>query len=222
MIRAVIMDFDGLILDTEGPAFQAWQEIYGEYGVSLPLSAWAVWVGGSVGLFDPCEYLESQLGRKVDREEIRNRERQREDELIAAQPLLPGVEGYVADARRLGLRLGVASSSDRAWVLGHLSRFGMEASFDAIVCADDVERAKPDPGLYLSALRALDVSADEALALEDSPNGITAAQAAGIFCVVIPNPLTRQLSTAAADLRLDTLADTPLEELLLRVEKMGH
>jgi HAD superfamily hydrolase (TIGR01509 family) len=218
MIRALIMDFDGLILDTEGPAFQSWQEIFEEHGRSLPLSAWATWVGGSPDMFDPYAYLESQLGHAVDRDDIRSRERRREGELIAAQPVLPGVEDYIRDARRLGLKLGLASSSEREWVLGHLSRLGMDAHFDSIKCADDVERAKPHPDLYLAVLQDLDVPASEALAFEDSPNGITAAQAGGIFCVVIPNPLTLQLPTDDADLHLDSMADMPLEELLLEVE----
>ena len=217
MIQALIMDFDGLILDTEGPAFQAWQEIFEEHGRSLPLSAWATWVGGSPDMFDPYAYLESQLGHAVDRDDIRRREREREDELIAAQPVVPGVEDYIREAGRLGLKLGLASSSDREWILGHLSRLGMETDFDSIKCADDVERAKPHPDLYLAVLQDLDVPASQALALEDSPNGITAAQAAGIFCVAVPNPLTRQLPIDRADLQLNSLADVRLEELLRQV-----
>lgn len=212
------MDFDGLILDTEGPAFQSYQEIFEENGGTLPLSAWAAWVGGSPHMFDPIEYLESQLGREVDREGLRRRQRQREDELIKAQLVLPGVEDYIAGAKRLGLKLGLASSSDCGWVDRHLERLGLREQFDCIKCADDVKHVKPDPELYRAALDELGVRPDEAIALEDSPNGITAAQAAGIFCVVVPNPLTRQLSTERADLRLDSLADLPLAKLLEEVE----
>lgn len=213
------MDFDGLVLDTEGPAFQAWHEIFEAYGCALPLSVWASGVGGSPEMFDPCGYLEAQLGRKVNCEQIRAEERQREAELIEAQAVLAGVEEYLADARRLGLRLGLASSSDSEWVFGHLSRLGLRDYFDCVRCADDVKKVKPDPELYLSVLQALGVGADEAVVLEDSPNGISAAKAAGVFCVVVPNPVTRQLSTEHADLRLDSLAGLKLEELLLEVEK---
>jgi HAD superfamily hydrolase (TIGR01509 family) len=218
MIRALIMDFDGLILDTEVPSFQSWDEIFQEYGCSLHLSAWAAWLGGSPDMFDPYEYLETQLGRAVDREEIRRKQVQREAELIEAQAILPGVEDCIADAKRLGLKLGVASSSDREWVFGHLSRLGLIGHFDGIKCLEDVETAKPDPGLFLAVLDELGIGPDEAVVLEDSPHGITAAKAAGIFCVAVPNSLTRQLSTDHADLRLDSLAELPLEELLLRVE----
>ena len=90
--------------------------------------------------------------------------------------------------------------------------------FDSIKCAEDVKNVKPSPDLYLAVLDELRVHPEEAIALEDSPNGITAAQAAGLFCVVVPNPLTSQMPTDHADLHLASLADLPLEDLLLRLE----
>jgi HAD superfamily hydrolase (TIGR01509 family) len=217
MIRALIMDFDGLILDTEGPAYQAWLEIFEEYGAELPLSVWETWIGGSPHGFDPCGYLEEQVGYTVDREGLTRRSLQREEELIEAKGVLPGVEEYVADAQYLGLKLGVASSSDCEWVFNYLEKLGLRDKFDSIKCADDVESVKPEPDLYLAVLEELDVCPEEAIALEDSPNGITSAQAAGLFCVVVPNPLTLRLHTDHADLRLDSLVDLPLEGLVSRV-----
>jgi len=218
MIRALIFDFDGLIMDTEGPVYQAWVEIYQELGADLPLSAWEVWVGGSLDGFDPCGYLETQLGRAVDRETLTERARKREEELILLESALPGVEGYIADARRLGLKLGVASSSDCPWVYRHLERLGLGEQFDSIKCAEDVENVKPSPDLYLAVLDQLGVGPEEAIALEDSPHGITSAQAAGLFCVVVPNALTSQLSTDHADLRLASLADAPLSDILEQMD----
>ena len=94
----------------------------------------------------------------------------------------------------------------------------MDVHFDAIKTSADVERVKPDPALYLAALDALGLDATEAIALEDSPNGIAAAKAAGLFCVAIPNAMTHDLDVSAADLRLASLADLPLAELLHIVE----
>jgi HAD superfamily hydrolase (TIGR01509 family) len=218
MIRALILDFDGLIMDTEGPAYQSWSEIFQEFGTDLPLSAWEVWVGGSPEAFDPCGYLETRLGHTVDREAVTRRQREREAELVAAERALPGVEQYISEAKRLGLKLGVASSSDCPWVFRHLERLGLREQFDSIKCRDDVEKVKPSPDLYLAVLDDLGVGPREAIALEDSPHGITSAQAAGLFCVAVPNPLTRQLSTDHADLHLDSLSDLPLEGLLALVE----
>jgi beta-phosphoglucomutase-like phosphatase (HAD superfamily) len=80
--------------------------------------------------------------------------------------------------------------------------------------AADVERVKPDPALYRAAIDALALEATEAIALEDSPHGIAATKAAGLFCVAIPNAMTRDLDLSAADLRLTSLAELPLAQLL--------
>jgi len=125
-----------------------------------------------------------------------------------------GVRDYVADAKRMGLLLAVASSSSRAWVLGHLERLGLGAQWDAVRTRDDVARTKPAPDLYLSAVAALGVAPEEAVAFEDSANGIAAAKDAGLLCVAVPNALTAGMDLSRADLRLGSLAETPLERLL--------
>ena len=216
MIRALIFDFDGLILDTEGPDYRAWQEVFQEYGQDLPLSVWCQCIGRSADWFDPLDRLEGLLGRRLDRPAILSRREARHRELVEAESVLAGVGDYLAEARRLGLRLGVASSSSRPWVAGHLRRLGLDAHWDCIRCWGDVERAKPAPDLYLAVLAALDVAPHEAMALEDSPNGVAAAKRAGLFCVAVPNPLTARLDLGLADLRLGSLAEMPLSELLAR------
>jgi HAD superfamily hydrolase (TIGR01509 family) len=218
MIRALIFDFDGLILETELPDYRAWQKVYREYGCRLSLSKWLTIIGGHETLFDPAADIEEQLGRPVDREAVRARHDEHGAELIAGLPVMPGVEDVIADARRLGLKLAVASSSDRAWVVGHLERLGLLPHFAAIKTGEDVERVKPHPALFLAALDALDVGPGEAIVFEDSAHGITGARAAGIFCVAVPNELTRRLDLSHADMRLDSLADVTLEELLAQVD----
>ena len=221
MIRALIFDFDGLILDTEAPEFQSWQEIYQEHNCHLPLAEWAICIGSSSG-FNPYDYLETQLKQAVNREDIRLKRQQRSDELVAKQPILPGVEDYILRARSLGLKSGLASSSSYAWVDGHLTRLGLRAHFDVVKCRDHVKCTKPDPELYLTVLDELGIMAHEAIVLEDSPNGVRAAKRADIFCVAVPNPVTNQLPLDHADLRLTSLADVSLEKLLLAVNRPGH
>jgi len=221
MIQALIFDFDGLILDTEVPDFQVWQEIYRAYGCSLPLSLYAPSVGSlDLDIFSPYDYLEAQLGRPLDREAIRARRKPRYLALVAMQPVLPGVREYIADAQRLGLKLGVASSSPYSWVGGYLAQLGLNSNtFDCVCCGDQVKCSKPDPAVYCAALDALGVRANQAIAFEDSLNGLVAAKRAGLFCVVVPTALTCELPLDQADLRLNSLADVPLEELLREVEK---
>ncbi len=219
MIKALIFDFDGLIIDTEMSSFQTWQEIYEEHDCQLPFSTWAICIGGSIELFDPFEYLEQQIGRPVLREEIRLRRRLRHVQIVEEQPVLPGVEDYILSAKRLGLKIGLASSSRHEWVDTHLTRLGLIDYFDSIKCFDDVTQSKPDPELYLAVLGALGVHGHEAIALEDSPNGVIAAQQAGIYCVAVPNPVTRQLSLEHADLCLSSLGDVSLEHLLEKVQQ---
>lgn len=217
-IRGLIFDFDGLILDTELPVFHSLQEICQEHGCSLSLASWASYIGTSHE-FNILDYLEAQLGHPVDRAAIAAKRRERELELIQLQSVMPGVEGYISEAKRLGLKLGLASSSSRAWVTEHLTRLGLEAHFGSIKCADDVSQTKPNPELYQAVLAELGLQPTEAVALEDSPNGILAAKRAGLFCVAVPNALTRQLPLNDADIRLESLADLPLERLLLELEK---
>ena len=217
-IRAIIFDFDGLILDTEVPIFQSWQELYQSYGASLSLSNWVKIIGTAEAEGDHFEDLEEQIGRTLDRDSLSPERRKRELELIAYQSVRAGVKDYLKDAQRLDLKIGLASSSSCLWVTGHLVDLGLIHYFECIRASDDVRKVKPDPELYLSVLEALNVQPGEAVAIEDSPNGVTAAKSAGAYCVAVPNKMTSQLPLDHADLRLNSLIDIPLPALLNLLE----
>jgi HAD superfamily hydrolase (TIGR01509 family) len=222
VVAAVIFDFDGLILDTEVPAFRAWTEAYLEAGVR-PLTI-EEWTGqlGTVGPLDPLAELASRSaasGTALDRPalaELGERRRLRREELVATESVRPGVEDWIATAARRGFALGVASSSRREWVVRHLKRLGLLDSFGAVRCFGDRPAAapKPAPDLYLDVCRDLEVAPREALAVEDSPNGVQAAKAAGMACVAVPNELTRFLDLDHADLVVASLAEVSLVEAL--------
>ncbi|MFL5967445.1 MAG: HAD family hydrolase [Gaiellaceae bacterium] len=213
-IRGLLFDFDGLLVDTETPSRAAYEHLYRRHGHELPLDRWATLVGTIGAEFDPYVHLEELVGTPLDRDELDDWRRAREDELVDLEDLRPGVEDLLADAREHGLRTAIVSSSDDWWIQRHLGRLERSNGWDAIVAANgDVERAKPAPTLYLDALRLLELSPDEAVAFEDSPNGVRAAKAAGLFCVAVPNPITATLALDEADVIVESLEDVSLAAL---------
>ena len=218
MIQALIFDFDGTILETETPDYQAWQELYASYGSELPLEIWAASIGAH-NVFDPYAYLAEQSGRFIDRTAVRQQVKQRAFELACLEDPLPGVLDYIKEAQQLGLRLGVASSSNHAWVDVHLERLNLTSQFEIVICRDDVgNRAKPDPAVYLAACGALGCVPQQAIALEDSLNGLTGAKRAGLYGVAIPNALTKHMDFHQADHQLTSLADISLANLIAQLQ----
>jgi len=215
VIRALVFDFDGLILETEGPAYQAWVEVYREYGHELPKELWLEYIGREGGWFDALAYLEGLTGPLADRDAIELRRNARKTELVLAVAESAGLRALLTDALARGLRLAVCSSSTPKWVLGHLDRLGLRPFFDHVQCLDRPElRSKPAPDLYLAACAGLGVRPDEAIAFEDSRNGMRSAHAAGMRCVVVPNELTVAMDLTGADHRFESLAAVSLDELL--------
>ena len=219
-MELLVFDFDGFILDTESPDYQSWVELFAQHGCVLPIEDWADCIGRKMHAFDVYAYLSEKLGYSVDRDAIRQVRRARFYELLAEEKSRPGVCEYMEDAKRLGLKLGVASSADRDWVTNHLKRLNLIDYFDCIRTVEDVEHAKPAPDLFLAVTTALDIAPNRTIGFEDSPNGITAAKRAGLWCVAVPNPVTQHLDLSHADLQLPSLADMPLEALIERLTGM--
>jgi HAD superfamily hydrolase (TIGR01509 family) len=217
VIRAIIFDFDGLILDTEGPIYQSWLEVYKAHGEDIPFDQWVQIVGSTTARFNPQHHLEERLGHPLQ-QQILDRRIGRRTEMILAQQVLPGVVQLIDSARAAGLKIGLASSSTGDWVSGHLARLGILDRFDCMRCRDDVVHAKPQPDLYLAVLDCLRLSASEAFAIEDSPNGVTAAKQAGLKCVAIPNHITARLDLSQADLVIGSLGGVTLQQLLDKLE----
>lgn len=220
-IKALIFDFDGLILDTETPDYQVWQSIYREHGFELPQDEWGKIIGGmGFSNFDAAEYLSLLTQGQLDSVSLRARHNSESHTLTSAQPIMPGVTDQLHEAKRMKLKLAIASSSPHSWVDTHASRLGILEYFDKVICADDVApgRTKPNPDLFLLALDQLKVQKEEAIVFEDSPNGVKAAKSAGIFVVAVPNPVTSLLSIEGANLTLTSLTDLYLPELLDKVK----
>lgn len=220
-IKALIFDFDGLILDTETPDYQTWQSIYREHGFELPDEEWGKIVGGwGLSKFDAAAHLSLLSQGRLDSVSLRERHRSESSALTLAQTVLPGVLDIIHEAKRTGLKVAIASSSPHSWVDTHAKRLGIFEYFDKIICEDEVGigKTKPNPDLFLLALDQLQVQKNEAIVFEDSPNGVKAARLAGIFVVAVPNPVTSLLSIENANLTLTSLTDLSLQELLNKVK----
>jgi HAD superfamily hydrolase (TIGR01509 family) len=213
----LVLDFDGTILDTEDSLFRSWAELWDDHGHRLALSDWQQNIG-TEDVFDPGAELEARLGRPLDPELLVGR-RQRRDELQAEHGPRPGVAGWLSEAREGGIPVGIASSSPRQWVEEHLERLGLRHCFSCLVCRDDDIPAKPAPTSYLVACEMLGGEPRRSVAVEDSPHGVAAARAAGLFTVAVPHGLTSTLDLSAAQLVVLSLDDLTLADALARASE---
>lgn len=214
MIKAIVFDFDGLILETERPQYEAWRDVYASFDRPLPLQAWLDVMGKPVQIDLFPRRLAAELQRDLDIDALIERYRGVVASKLGVQPIQPGVEAVIEEARSRRLKLAVASGSTHRWVDGHLRRLGLFDYFDHTTCSEDTARHKPDPDPYQHACRALGVGPSDALALEDSPLGITAAKTAGMSAIAVPTDMTRDQSFDHADRVLDSLEQLNLAELM--------
>ncbi|RZI52732.1 HAD family hydrolase [Aeribacillus pallidus] len=217
MIKAIIFDFDGLIIDTETPWFEAYKETLGYYNVDLPLEHYVKSVGSDNTVL--YEFFKQQLGESCNIEEIDAKAESIYKEKMKAPQAREGVKDYLQEANDLGYKIAIASSSTREWVTHYLDELGVLNYFNTIITQDDVEKVKPAPDLYLKAVDALNISSNEALAFEDSLNGLQAALAAGLKCVIVPNPVTESLPFENYDLRLQSMAEKSLSDVIKLIEQ---
>jgi len=216
MLKALIFDFDGLILDTETPEVLVWQSIYQDHGFELPAHEWEKTVGGyGISTFDAAEHLSFLSSGRLDPVSLRSRYRKEADEIIHASSIMPGVIRMIELAKENGLKVSIGSSSPHLWVDAHVKRLGIFHLFDHVICAEDVApgRTKPNPDIFLKALDQLNVRNDAAVVFEDSLNGVLAARRAGIFVVAVPNPLTAKMGVSG-DLTVSSLTDLSLQDLM--------
>ncbi len=223
-IRALIFDFDGLIADTETPEYQAWVETWAEYGHELALEEWVQCIGtNDPNAWHPLTALTARMGADFDAAEANRRRLARHRPAIAALAApLPGVLDLLSQASAAGLATAIASSSDAEWVPMLLEQLGLVDHFAHLSLYDGTCPAKPAPDLYLRACAAVGVDPIEAVAFEDSPTGISAAKAAGLWCVAVPNDMTETLDLSAADVILDTLDGLDLTTLSRGLGSLDH
>lgn len=189
MKRALIFDFDGLILDTEWPEYQAWKKVFESFDLQLPIQDWMHVVGGP-NMVDFKLKLEERLGKKIDWPTVDAQRLDHHKVFMAEEEILPGVRELMIEASALGWAVGVASSSTHDWVFGNLRRLGLDSWVETIRSKNNVKNLKPHPEPYLLACQDLDADPRQSLAFEDSATGVAAARAAGLTVIAVPNRIT--------------------------------
>ena len=212
MIKAIIFDFDGLIIDTESVWFEAYKEVLVDYEIKLTLEKFSEVVGTHDDVL--FSYIEENCSIPFDRESLESKVSALVQVKLRDAVLRESVEDYLLAAKQAGLKIGLASSSSRAWVEGFLKQMNIYDYFEVIKTKEDVSDVKPDPELYLKAIEALGIEATEAVAFEDSLNGLLAARKAGLHCVIVPNSVTAHLMFEDYSLRLSSMAEKSLEDVI--------
>jgi putative hydrolase of the HAD superfamily len=163
-MKALIFDFDGLIIDTEWTWYQVYREVYREHGLDLPMELYARFLGTSGAAL---RHLIEQTG--ADSETVKKLLIDRHAAWAKHETLRPGVADYLKQAREMGLKIGLSSSSSRSWVKRYLEPHGLTGFIDVILTREDVTKVKPDPELYLKTIRHLGISPGEAVAFRRFP-----------------------------------------------------
>lgn len=219
MFKAVVFDFDGLIVDTESVWYEVFKEVMQEYEVNLRLEDFAKCIGTSSDVL--YKKLNALSNRPIDKIVVKEKTTSLYQQRMNQFTLREGVLDYLDTAKSLGLQIGLASSSSREWVVGFLERFGIMSYFEVIKTSDDVKRVKPDPELYLQAINELGVDTQETFCFEDSINGLKAAVQAGLQCVIVPNLVTQHLEFSGHIHRLNSMSDLLLGDLLEQLQLLS-
>jgi HAD superfamily hydrolase (TIGR01509 family) len=213
VIDALVFDFDGLLMDTETSSLRAWQYLWRWHGLELDVDTFFAPHGGDV-IAERYAALAAAVGPGYDQATSHAQRLVYRNELHADLQLCDGIGDWLDEARDLGLRLAIASSSPRDWIVEHLDRIGYLDRFELLACGDEVPAAKPSPDVYLLALERLGVPADRAIAFEDTVHGVAATRGAGLRCVAIPHPHADPALFTAADVLLTSASDTTLGKLV--------
>ncbi|MBV9850647.1 MAG: HAD family phosphatase [Armatimonadetes bacterium] len=206
-LQAAIFDCDGLLADTETPDYEAWRAIYADHGLPFTIESWAETIGTAKGhsARDWHAPLAARVGPTYDRAAVQARRRAHYQAAIEALRPMPGAVALLDALQDENIPCAVASNSDAVWVERVLTITGLRSRFAALATADEVERPKPAPDVYLLAAQKLGVAPAACVAFEDSPRGLQAAHAAGMITVAVPTTLTRHLDFAQAHHLVESL-----------------
>ena len=184
---AVIFDLDGTLTDTEKYYRKAWPEALRHFGYS-PDPDIALELRSLGRPFAPLKFKE-WFGEDFDYNAVREYRKKLVSAMIEENgiPLKPGAREILSWLKENGLTTAMATANDLNRTTGYLEKIGLSGYFDRIICADMVEFGKPAPDIYAFAVKELGITPDRAFAVEDSPNGVKSAHAAGCKVIMVPD-----------------------------------
>lgn len=218
MVKAIVFDMDGVLFDTERLCLDAWQKIADKYNlgdISAPCIA-------SIGVSreKSAEIFKATVSKDFPYQEIRNEVSSLCHSEIEENglPIKKGVEEILTFCKENDIKIGLATSTRRQTVISHLERANILAFFDEIVCGDEIKNSKPSPEIYLLACKKLAIKPEEALAIEDSYNGVISSTTAGMRCIMVPDVLPPNKETEKLAFKI--LNDLPSVTELLKTENV--
>lgn len=215
MLKCILFDLDGLLVDSEPLQYRSYQYALDQFGVSLDLDTWIQWHSVEAST---TRWIRDQ-GLDLNPEAVRDVKKAHYDHLVSHElELKPGARELVENCTA-EFELGVVSSSRRESIEGCLEKFDLRKNFSMLVSGAELKRSKPYPDSYLEALKIMDMIPENAIALEDSVTGFRAATAAGIQCVICPDYFIPKSNDAFLGA---TLIVESLSELNAQVLRKAH
>lgn len=204
-MKAVLFDFDGVIIDSEWPIYQSWSNLFKREGQELKVEDYVKCIGSDFATWSPEAFLEELTGREFDwKSENEARQIYIEEQLEGVKPL-EGIVKLLEFLKQHDISCAIVSSSSHNWVDGWLEKLNLMQYFTDVVCKGDAAKIKPAPDLYLEGCRRFNAEVNECVVLEDSYNGILAANAAGCISYAIPSRLTSVLEFDIADEKFNSI-----------------
>lgn len=203
IIKAVLLDLDGLLVDSEPLHWKAWQKVAEELGATLSEEEISRFTG--VGNIVVANFLKEKIETPLNAEDLIKKKVAKYMALLKNIKLMSGIRELLAKIKKNHLRMAVVSGAPRSEAIPSLQYPGIFSYFDVIIAEEDVKNPKPAPDAYLLAAKKLNVLPKECIALEDSETGVASARAAGVYCIAVPNEDSKSQNFSKANLEIESI-----------------
>lgn len=206
MIKGILFDMDGVLIDSEPTILRAATKLFKPYGIDVKPSDFIPFIGAGDKryIIGVAEKYGLNLNFEIERKKLYKYYEQE----VSLQEAMPGVLRFINNTKKVGLKIALASSATYEKILMNLNAMGLQKnSFDALISGENVSKTKPNPEIYLSAAKLLNLPTKECLVIEDAINGIQAGKAAGASVCALNTSFTdEEVQKAGCDLSIKDLS----------------